>query len=132
MNRLFEESFSRGRGDEPSLDSGTWTPLADVYETDEGFVVQVELPGLREADIEVRVEGNALTLKGERRLNAAARPESFHRMERSYGAFSRTFTFPEDVDRSGVKVQCRDGLLRLELPKLRPRMPLHRVRVERS
>ena len=121
MNRLFEESLARS-GPQPSfLSTGVWSPLADVYETAEAFVVQAELPGLGEDDVELQIEADALVLKGQRRMAAAARPDSFYRMERSYGAFSRRFPFSEDVDPARVEVQFRDGLLRVELPKVRPR-----------
>jgi HSP20 family protein len=131
MNRVFEHTFARGRLDEPDLASGSWVPLADVYETAEGFVVQIELPGLGQDDIEIQVDGDQLTVKGERRLAGPTRPESFHRMERSYGSFSRSFRFTEDVDPDRVTAQFRDGLLRLDVPKVRPRGSW-RVRVERS
>lgn len=131
MNRLFEESLTRGRVDEPLLASGSWVPLADVHETPEGFVVHVELPGLEQDDVEVQVDGDELVLRGERRMKGPARPESFHRIERSYGFFSRSFKFPEDVDPARVTAQFKDGLLRLDLPKARPR-PGWRARAERS
>ena len=121
MNRLFDESLSRGRPHEPALDSPTWSPLADVYETPDSFVVQVEIPGLSQDEVDVEVDADQLTLRGERRIGAQARPESFHRMERSYGSFSRTFRFDVDVDPSGVTAELHDGLLRLALPKAPPR-----------
>jgi HSP20 family protein len=131
MNRLFEESLSRARPHEPGLVPAGWSPLADVFETAETFVVQVELPGLDQEDVELHVDGDELVLRGERKVAGPLRPESFHRMERSYGFFSRTFKFPEDVDPARVTAQLRDGLLRLELPKARPRASW-RVRVERN
>src|SRR6266571_7211948 len=120
MNRLFEESLSRSRPHDALLASGgTWLPLADVYETAEGFVVQVELPGLGQEDVEIHVDGDSLTLRGERR-RTGARPDSFHRMERSYGFFSRTFQFTEEVDPARLSAQFKDGLLRLDVSKARP------------
>ena len=86
MNRLFDESLARGRPDDPKP-SPTWTPTADVYEAPDSYVVQVELPGLSEEDIDIRVKENRLVVKGVRRLAASTRPDSFHRMERSYGPF---------------------------------------------
>jgi len=121
MNRLFEESLSRGRPHEAALESATWSPLADVYETAEAFVVQMEIPGLSQDDVDVEVEADQLTVRGERSMSEKARPESFHRMERSYGAFSRTFRFDADIDPARVVAQFRDGLLRLDLPKAQPR-----------
>jgi HSP20 family protein len=121
MNRLFEESLLRGRPLEPAIDSSTWSPLADVYETPESFVVLMEIPGLSEEDVDVEVEADQITLRGERRMTPQARPESFHRMERSYGHFSRTFRFGAEVEPGEVKAHFRDGLLRLDLPKATPR-----------
>ena len=98
MNRLFEESLAATRPSARRLRSGGWTPLADVYETPEGFVVQLELPGLDADDVEIQVEGDELVVRGRAPPSEPTRPESFHRMERSYGPFSRTFRFPEEVD----------------------------------
>jgi HSP20 family protein len=130
MNRLFEASLSRERLDEPGLVSGDWVPLADVFETPEAFLLEIELPGLDKDDIEVHAEGDALTVRGERRMQGM-KPEGFHRMERRYGPFSRTFQFPEDVDPDRVSAQFADGLLRLEVPKVQPRGSW-RVKVERA
>jgi HSP20 family protein len=130
MNRLFEASLSRERLDEPGLISGDWVPLADVFETQEAFLLEIELPGLDKDDIEVHAEGDALTVRGERHMQGG-KPEGFHRMERRFGPFSRTFQFPEDVDPDRVTAQFADGLLRLEIPKVRPRGSW-RVRVEQA
>jgi HSP20 family protein len=130
MNRLFEASLSRERLDEPGLISGDWVPIADVFETSEAFLLEIELPGLDKDDIEVHAEGDALTVRGERRMQGG-KPEGFQRMERRFGPFSRTFQFPEDVDPDRVSAQFADGLLRLEVPKVRPRGSW-RVKVERA
>jgi HSP20 family protein len=124
MNRLFEDSLVRGR---PEADGpgGGWVPAADVYETDTAFVVSLDLPGVAQEDVEVRVDGGELLLRGERRLGGV-RPESFQRMERSYGPVCRSFAFPEEVDPARVTAQFRDGLLRLELPKARSGAPRRR------
>jgi HSP20 family protein len=119
MNRLFEESL-KGRL-QPALASASWVPMADVYETADAFVVLIELPGLSQDDIEIQVDGDELTVRGERRMGASARPESFHRMERSYGVFSRSFHLTEDTDPGRLTAQFKDGLLRLEAPKERTR-----------
>ena len=121
INRLFEESLGRGREDDAMAGlGGGWMPQADVYETPEAFVVLLELPGLEQEDVEVGVADNILTIKGERRLSGP-KPESFYRMERSYGAFSRSFQLSEDVDPERVTARFKDGLLRVELPKLHTR-----------
>ena len=124
VNRVFEESLARLDG--PSLSAEGWTPLADVYETAEGFVVLMELPGIEQDDVEVDVDGDRLALRGHRRMSAPVRPDSFHRMERSYGRFSRSFQLTAEVDPARVTAQFRDGLLRLDLPKARPQRPSRR------
>ena len=121
MNRLFEHSMLRSRLADPSLASGTWSPLADVYETAEGFVVQLEVPGIAEDDIEVHVDGDTVVVRGQRQPMSRSRPDSFHRMERSYGYFSRSFRLPEHVEPDRVRAEFQDGILRLEVPKARPR-----------
>lgn len=130
MNRLFEESLARGRIEGLALGAAGWTPLADVLEAAEGFVVVMELPGVEQDDVEVQVDGDELVVRGERRMPGPVRPESFHRMERSYGSFSRAIRLTEEVDPARVTAQFRDGLLRLELPKVRP--ATRRQRTERG
>jgi HSP20 family protein len=121
MNRLFEASLGPARLEAQGVLSPAWSPPADVYETDDGFVIQVELPGVDEDDVLVQVEADQVTIRGQRRLKAAARPECFHRMERSYGSFSRTFRLTEGVDPDRVTARFQDGLLSLEAPKLSSR-----------
>lgn len=116
MNRLFEETLSAARPD-AELASG-WIPAADVYETSETFVVQMDLPGVDPSEVDVHVDGDQLVVKGERRPAEKQRPESFHRVERSHGPFSRTFQLGSEVDPDRVSAQYRDGLLRIELPKV--------------
>jgi len=120
MNRLFEESLGRARPREAALLGGGWAPLADVYETAEAYLIQLELPGLKRDDVEIQVDVDALVVRGERKLEGL-RPESFHRMERSYGYFSRSFRLPEHVEPDRVRAEFQDGILRLEVPKARPR-----------
>jgi len=114
MNRLFEESL-KGRLELEAAGQG-WQPLSDVYETEGSFVVLLELPGVEQEDVEVQVDGENVVVRGQRRLSAA-KPERFHRMERSYGSFSRLFRLPGPVDAEAIAAQFKDGLLRLELPK---------------
>jgi HSP20 family protein len=116
MNRLFEESL-KGRL-ELDASGQAFEPLADVYETDAAFVVLLELPGVEQDDVEVQVDGEALVVKGRRRL-WPAKPERYHRMERTYGSFCRAFHLTAPVDAEATTAQFKDGLLRLELPKLK-------------
>ena len=121
MNRLFEHSMVRGHLANPAMPRASWTPLADVFETAESFVVHLEVPGIAEEDIEVHVDGDTLVVKGQRQPASRTRPDSFHRMERSYGSFSRSFQLSDDVDPERVTARFKDGLLRVELPKLHVR-----------
>lgn len=132
INRLFEESLGRGRAAESGgFGSGTWAPLADVYETQGSFFVLLELPGLERDEVEVVAEGRTLTVKGARRLATSARPESFSRMERSYGPFARTFQFAEPIDADHIDATFEDGLLKVGIRKARPHSEW-RVRAERT
>jgi HSP20 family protein len=120
MNRLFDESF-RGLGrfgaeDDWSL-GGTWAPAVDIYEHEGNIVLKAELPGVDGKDVDVRVENNVLTLRGERKLDQEVKRENYHRIERSYGSFTRSFTLPTVVDTSNIKAEYKDGVLRVTLPK---------------
>lgn len=130
MNRLFDETLTRERLEEPSLLHGTWAPLADVVETPEAYVVELELPGLGRDDVLIQAQGDELVVRGERRPAATGGPV-FHRLERRYGKFARGFRFAEEVDPDRIKADFKDGLLRLEVPKVRPRGGT-RIRVDRA
>jgi HSP20 family protein len=115
MNRLFHET--RARNDEDWALGGSWAPAVDIYEKDGNIVLKAELPGLDPKDVDIRVENNVLTLRGERKLDNEVQQESYHRVERSYGSFSRSFTLPNVVDTGNIKAEYKDGVLRLTLPK---------------
>jgi HSP20 family protein len=129
MNRLFDETLARERTEEPPLLHGTWIPLADVVETEDAYVVEVELPGLDRDEVVVQAQGDEVLVRGERRPDAAGRPESFHRLERRHGPFARGFRFSAEVDPDRMTAQFEDGLLRLHVPKAERRV---KVRVERG
>jgi len=131
MNRLFDDTLARERIEEPALLHGTWTPLADVVETPEAYLVEVELAGLSRDDVVVQAQGDELVVRGERRPSTASRPEAFHRLERRYGPFARGFRFSEGVDPDRITAAFEDGLLQLTVPKARAR-ETGRVRIERS
>lgn len=117
MNRLLEEVLAPDSLEPPLPGSANWTPVADVYETGDSFVVLMELAGIDENDVELAVDGDRLVVRGERRSQLPARPDRFHRMERSHGAFARTFALTHAVEPDRVTAQFRDGLLRIDLPK---------------
>src|SRR5690348_14469533 len=102
INRIFGEAYRHSDGDEV-LKGGDWTPPVDIFETKEHeIVLRAELPGLKREDIDVRVENHTLTLKGERKQEQEVTKESYHRVERAYGAFSRSFSLPSTVDTEKV------------------------------
>ena len=119
MNRLFDESYRGNRtgdADEWAL-GGSWAPAVDIYEQDGNIVMKAELPGVDPKAVDIRLENNTLTLRGERKLDKEVKQDSYHRVERSYGAFSRSFTLPTVVDQGNIKAEYRDGVLKLTLPK---------------
>ena len=96
---------------------GAWVPPVDIYETDaKEIVLKAELPGLRREDIDLTVENNTLTVRGERRADDGVREDRYHRRERVHGIFSRSFTLPNTVDGAHVKAEYRDGVLTVKLP----------------
>ena len=117
MNRMFDESY-RGRqaGEDWAL-GGSWAPAVDIYEQNGSIVLQAELPGMDPKDVDVRVENNVLTLRGQRKLDETVNKDNYHRVERSYGSFTRSFTLPNVVDTGNIKAEYRDGVLHMTLPK---------------
>ncbi|MGC2424034.1 MAG: Hsp20/alpha crystallin family protein [Nitrospirota bacterium] len=115
MNRLFEESVRRS---DSSIGGGTWTPAVDIYETGKDIVISAELPGMSESDVDVEVRENVLTVKGERRFEREVKEEnSYHRVERSYGKFSREFSLPKNVETEKITARFDKGVLEVRLPK---------------
>lgn len=119
MNRLFEESISRTRSVEDGLLTGAWSPSVDIHETEGGLVLRAELPGVAKEDIQIDIKENVLVLKGERKRDVGVKEENYYRMERFYGQFSRTFTFPYQVETGKIIASLKDGLLEIQLPRLR-------------
>ena len=116
MNRLFEDAGRGYRGDEPAATT-TWSPAVDIFETDGDIVVKAELPGMDRKDISLNLENNVLTLRGERRFEKETKEENYHRIERSYGGFSRSFSIPTTVDEEKIRADYKDGVLKIVLPK---------------
>ena len=131
MNRLFNETLSRGDADDSGLLAPSWAPAADVFDTPEAYLLEIELPGLARDSIDVQVKGRELTVRGERHP-AGGRSATFHRLERQYGPFARSFRFDVDIDAEGVRAEIRDGLLNLIVPKVEPRAKRRVVKATRS
>ncbi len=116
MNRLFQETLARSRGQE-TLEGGHWSPAVDIFETSDRIVLRVDLPGVEQADIELRVDDNTLVLKGERRKSPDAGPDELHRSERPHGPFQRSFSLPGNVDQTAIRASQKNGVLEVILPK---------------
>jgi HSP20 family protein len=114
MNKLVESALARTDFQAPG-GVGSWEPLADVYETEGTLVVCLEIPGLGQDQIDVRVDGDELVVEGERRMDREQPGEHFHRVERSYGHFLRRFRLPSYVDRESIEAVYRDGVLKITL-----------------
>ncbi len=117
FSRAFDEFFTPGGAGEEDVSLANWTPAADVKETDTAVFIYVELPGLHKEDVGVSLEAGVLTVSGERRFLKDDTKETYRRLERFYGKFSRSFRLPRTVEVGKVKASFADGLLTLELPK---------------
>ena len=116
LNRLFRESYGPEGRDE-SLTSSSFAPPVDVYEDEHNVTLKIEVPGIDEKDIDVRIENNVLTVHGERKFEKEEKEENFRRVERQYGSFTRTFTLPTTVDAEKVSANYDKGILKIALPK---------------
>ena len=115
FNRMFETFLpARLRDDRRA---GEWAPAVDVYESEKAYVLKAELPEIEEKDVHIHVEGNILTLTGERKHEEEVEKEHYHRTERFYGTFTRSFALPETVDRDKIKATFKRGIMKLEMPK---------------
>src|SRR5215207_8387574 len=116
VNRLFSTNFSRGFGDE-GMARGVWTPNVDIFENKDEIVLEAELPGMSREDFELTIENNVLTLRGERRFEKKDEADNYHRVERAYGAFVRSFTLPQTVTAENATAEYKSGVLRVVLRK---------------
>ncbi len=118
LARRFDQAFtpSTARRDE-EMSLGSWLPPVDIAEDKDRIVLTAELPGFRQDQIEVQMENGVLTLRGERRFDGESNGKNYHRVERSYGQFVRSFTLPNNVDRERIQASFSDGLLEIALPK---------------
>jgi HSP20 family protein len=116
MNQLFGNTFSPITTQE-SLTAGSFVPPVDVYEDEHGIQLKMEVPGIDEKDIDIRMENNLLTVRGERKLEQETKEENYHRIERSYGSFTRSFTLPNTVNPEDVKAAYTKGVLTIHMGK---------------
>lgn len=116
MDRLFDQFFDLWPS-ELGLGEGEWTPSMDVSETGKEVIVNAEVPGMGPKDIDISLSGTVLTLKGERKREEEEKGESFHRVERSYGSFTRAIQLPAEVDSNKIDATYKDGVLKIRMPK---------------
>jgi HSP20 family protein len=114
LARVFDDPYFRSATGEASC---RWCPAVDVTEGEQELVVSADLPGIDPQQVEITVQENILTLTGERKAESESKDESYHRVERAYGSFSRSFVLPSTVDETKVSAEYRDGVLRVHLPK---------------
>jgi HSP20 family protein len=129
VNSLFREMND---GDEP-VTASSFVPAVDIYEDAQKVVLKLEVPGIEEKDLDIRVENQTLTVKGERKFEAEEKEQNFHRIERRYGSFFRAFTLPTSVDTENVKAGYQAGVLKLELTKKAEAQPKQiKINVEKA
>ena len=116
FERFLREAFSPVSA-EGEVSTRTWAPPVDIYENGDNLVLKAELPGINADDVEIRVEDNTLYLKGERKFEKEVKEQNYHRVERSYGTFTRTFSLPNSIDSDKVAANYKDGVLTLTMPK---------------
>lgn len=115
FNRAVGSQAARERDEEMGL--GAWMPPVDIAEDKEKITLTAELPGFKEDEVQIQMEGNLLTIRGERKFEQEKEGRNYHRIERAYGQFVRSFTLPNNVDRENILAKFKNGLLEIELPK---------------
>ena len=130
VNRLFSTNMTRAFDDE-GIGRGAWAPSVDIYENKDQIVLEAELPGMKQEDFDLSIENNVLTLRGERKFEKTDDNDNYHRVERSYGAFTRSFTLPHTVSAEGATAEYNNGVLRVTLPK-REETKARRIQVSGS
>lgn len=123
MNRLFEDLLPTTRNMEEELNAGTFYPVVDIYEGDKEITLKAELPGMKKKDVHVEINDGVITLRGERKIEKEDKTENYHRIERGYGSFHRSFTLPGTVERDKVKAHYKDGILKVTLPRTEEAKP---------
>ena len=122
MGRLFGDLLSSQDSAE-NTENASWMPTVDISETEQGFEIHAELPGVKESNVNISVSDNLLTIKGEKQSEVKTDEKNFHRVERRYGSFQRNFTLPRQVDTTKIKAGYKDGVLTLNIPKAEEAKP---------
>ncbi len=117
LSTLFNRTSAPGNGHEESLTVAEWSPLVDITEDDKEYAIKAELPDVKKEDVHVNVENGVLSISGERKFEKEEKGKKYHRVERAYGSYYRSFSVPDDADAGKVNAEFKDGLLRVHLPK---------------
>ncbi|HSM99242.1 MAG TPA: Hsp20/alpha crystallin family protein [Gallionella sp.] len=117
LNRIFGRFPARTETSRELLTVADWAPTVDITETDAAYLIKGEIPGVNKEDVKVTIEDGMITLRGERKQEKEEKNKKFHRIERSYGSFLRSFRVPDDVDEAAVKAEFKDGMINVTLPK---------------
>ena len=128
MNRLFEDAVSTARSEEKDMISASWAPAVDIYEDESQLVLTAEIPGINEKDVEIKIEDNTLSIHGERKLEKETKEENYHRIERAYGSFYRSFTLPNHIDQDKIQAEHENGVLKITMPK-KPELQPRKVKI---
>ena len=117
LNRIFGQSLARSESGQNMLAVADWAPSVDISETDSAYLIKGEIPGVKKEDVKVTIQDGMLTIQGERKQEKEEKGKKFHRIERSYGSFVRSFRVPDDADENSVKAEFKDGMLNVTLAK---------------
>lgn len=123
INRMFDDSFGPSRDREDEVNMCAWKPAVDIYETETGVILSVDLPGVGKENVAVEVKDNILTLKGERFPKTEINQEAYYRQERCYGTFQRSFTLHHNIQPNLIKATFKDGMLEIEIPRPEEEQP---------
>jgi len=118
INQLFDENYLTEGEKGSGLSLTSWSPSTDIYETKDEYVFKIEVPGMNKDDVKVEFTEDTLTIKGERKEDKEIKKENFHRIERFFGSFQRSFTLPKNIDEKKIKAELKDGILELRVPKV--------------
>ena len=127
MERRLATIFSRGpvrpEGEKEAMTVAEWSPLVDITEDEKEYLIKAELPEVKKEDVKLAIQDDVLTISGERKYEKEEKGKKYHRVERAYGSFMRSFTLPEDADGSKVAAEYKDGVLKVHLPKTEKAKP---------
>lgn len=130
MNRLFDDEMT-SHGEEKDMVASSWTPFVDIYENEDKVVLTAEVPGIEDKDIEIKIEDNTLAIKGDRKFEKETKEDNYHRIERAYGTFQRSFTLPNYIDQEKIKAEHKRGVVQINMPKRHESKP-RKIKIQKA